>query len=82
MTLNQAVTKRVREILNEKNMTQYRLEQISGLNHGTMTSFLSGRYKSCNLTTLVLIIRAFGMTAKEFFDSPLFDFENLEIEEK
>lgn len=82
MTLSEAVAKRVKQLLFDRKMTQYKLEQLSGLNHGTMTSFLSGRYKSCNLTTLVLIIRAFGMTAKEFFDSPLFDFENLEIEEK
>ena len=80
MTLSQAVSQRVRQILNEKEMTQYRLEQISGITHGTMNSFLNGRYKSCNLTTLVLIIRAFGMTIKEFFDNPIFESEEIIVE--
>ena len=80
MTLSQAVSHRVRQILNEKEMTQYRLEQISGITHGTMNSFLNGRYKSCNLTTLVLIIRAFGMTIKEFFDNPIFESQEIIVE--
>lgn len=80
MTLSQAVSQRARQILNEKEMTQYRLEQISGITHGTMNSFLNGRYKSCNLTTLVLIIRAFGMTIKEFFDNPIFESQEIIVE--
>lgn len=80
MTLSEAVAKRVRGILNEKNMTQYRLEQNSGVNHSTMKAFLNGRYKSCNLTTVVLIIRSFGMTVAEFFDDPIFESEELIVE--
>lgn len=45
MILSEAVAKRVRGILNEKNMTQYRLEQNAGVNHSTMKAFLNGRYK-------------------------------------
>ena len=69
-----------KQILKEKDMTQYRLEQNSGISHGTMNSFLNGRNKSCNLTTIVLIIRAFGMSISEFFDDPIFESEDLEIE--
>jgi len=31
---------------------------------------------------MALIIKALGMSMTKFFDSPLFDFEKLEIEEK
>ena len=79
MTLSQAVSKRVRDLLKERNMSQYKLEMISGVNHGTMNTFMNGRYKSCNLTTLVLIIRALGITPKEFFDDPMFDDESMII---
>lgn len=80
MTLNNAVSKRIRNILKDKKMTQYRLEQNAGISHSTMSSFLNGRYKGCNLTTVVLIIRSFGMTVSEFFDDPIFESEELIVE--
>ena len=80
MTLSEAIAKRIRGILNEKNMTQYRLEQNAGISHSTMSSFLNGKYKGCNLTTVVLIIRSFGMTVAEFFDNPIFESEDLIVE--
>ena len=80
MTLSEAVAIRVRAIIKERNMTQYRLEQNSGVNHSTMKAFLNARYKGCNLTTVVLIIRALGMTVAEFFDDPIFESEDLEVE--
>ena len=80
MTLSEAVAIRVRAILKERNMTQYRLEQNSGVNHSTMKAFLNNKYKSCNLTTVVLIIRSFGTTVGEFFSDPIFESEDLELE--
>ncbi len=80
MTLANAVSKRIRKILNDKKMTQYRLEQNAGISHSTMNSFLNARYKACNLTTVVLIVRALGMTIAEFFDDPIFENEDLIVE--
>ena len=80
MTLSEAAAIRVRNILKKRNMTQYRLEQNSGVNHSTMKSFLNNKYKSCNLTTVVLIIRALGMTVGEFFSDPIFESEDLILE--
>lgn len=80
MTLNEVVAQRVRNLLKEKKMKQYRLEQISGISHGTMNSFLNRGYKSCSLTTVVLIIRALGMTVAEFFNDPMFESEDIIIE--
>lgn len=80
MTLSEAVAIRVRGLLKERNMTQYRLEQNAGISHSTMKTFLNGKYKSCNLTTIVLIIRSFGMTVGEFFTDPIFESEELEVD--
>ena len=80
MTLSQAVATKVRKILKERKMTIYQLEQSSGIAHATMNTFLNGRYKGCNLRTVVLIIRAFGMTVGEFFTDKLFESEDLIIE--
>jgi DNA-binding XRE family transcriptional regulator len=79
MTLSEAVAIRVRGLLKERNMTQYRLEQNAGISHSTMKTFLNGKYKSCNLTTIVLIIRSFGMTVGEFFTDPIFESEELDV---
>lgn len=80
MKVSQAVATRIREVLDEKNITQYRLEKNSGLSKGTITSLMYSRYKGVNLTTLIVIIRTLGMSVEEFFSSPLFNEENLDID--
>ncbi|MCI8324978.1 MAG: helix-turn-helix transcriptional regulator [Clostridia bacterium] len=80
MTLNQAFAIRVREILKEKKLTQYRLEQLTGIYHSTMNAILNNRTKASNFKSIALIIRELGITMTEFFDSPVFDFDNLDIE--
>ena len=82
MKLNKAFALRVREILKEKKMTQYKLAQATGLYHSTMTDILNCKYQTPNFKNMTLIIRELGMTMSEFFDSELVNFENLEIEEK
>ncbi len=78
MTISQAVTARINEILREKDMTWYKLEQITGLSKGTIIGIQYSRYKSINLTTLVIIIKTLGISIDEFFKSPLFNEENLD----
>lgn len=80
MNLSQAFTKRVREILKEKKITQYKLEQLTGLYHSTISDILNSKYKSANFKNMVLIIRGLGLSLSEFFDSPIFEFDNLHID--
>ena len=82
MKLNTAFALRVREILKEKRMTQYKLAQETGMYHSTMTDILNCKYKSPNFMNISLIIRELGITMSEFFNSELFDFDKLELEEK
>lgn len=82
MKLNKAFALRVREILKEKKMTQYKLAQETGLYHSTMTDILNCKYETPNFMNIALIVRALGLSFSEFFDSSLFDFANLEIKEK
>ena len=81
MTLNHAFALRVKEILKEKKMTQYRLEQLTGMYHSTMTAILTHTTEASNFKTMAIIIRELGMTFEEFFDSPLFDYNNLDIDD-
>lgn len=80
--LNKAFSLRVREILKEKKMTQYKLAQETDIYHSTMTDILNCKYQTPNFKNMALIIRALDMSMAKFFDSELFNFEKLEIEEK
>ena len=82
MKLNKAFALRVRELLKSKNMTQYKLAQETGLYHSTMTDILNCKYQTPNFKNMALIIRALDITMTEFFNSDLFSFDQLEIEEK
>ena len=80
MTVNNAVSKRVEKLLKEKNMSQYRLEQNSGIQHGSMQCIMNGRNKTVTLTTVILLAKGFGMSVGEFLKDELFDPDNLEFD--
>ena len=82
MKLNKAFALRVKEVLKQKKMTQYKLAQATGLYHSTLTDILSCKYQTPNFKNMALIIRELGMSFSEFFDSELFNMDNLEIPEK
>lgn len=80
MTVNDAVAKRIIKLLAEKKITQYRLEQESGILHGTMSCILSGKNKTVTLSTVMMLARGFGISLIEFLDDDIFRSENLEID--
>lgn len=80
MTLNDAVAKRTADLLRKHGISQYRLEQLSGIQHGSMQCIMNGRNKTVTLSTVMMIARGFGMTADEFLNDEIFKSPNLEIE--
>ena len=82
MTVNNAVALRISNLLKEKNMTQYRLEQESGIQHGSMQCIMNGRNKTVTLSTVIMIARGFDMTPSEFLDNEIFISDELDIENK
>lgn len=80
MTVNNAVAKRISDLLQKKNMSQYRLEQESGIQHGSMQCIMNGRNKTVTLSTVILLAKGFHMTLTEFLDDEVFRSEDLEIE--
>ena len=81
LTVNNAVAKRISKLLNEKGISQYRLEQESGIQHGSMQCIMNGRNKTVTLSTVIMLARGFGISLTEFLDDELFCSENLEIEQ-
>ena len=80
MTLNEAFAIRVKEILKEKKITQYKLCQLTGLYPCTMNYILHAKTKASNFKSMALIIRELGITMTDFFNSPVFNFDNIDID--
>ena len=81
MTLNEAFAKRVKEFMEIKNISAYRITQETGLYPSTMNYILHSKTKASNFKTMALIIKVLDVSMAEFFDSDVFNFDNLEIEE-
>lgn len=81
MTVNDAVAMRISKLLKEKSMTQYRLEQDSGIQHGSMQCIMNGRNKTVTLSTVIMLARGFNMSLLEFLDDDIFSSEDLEVEQ-
>lgn len=80
MTINQALSLRIKELLKLNDMSQYRLEQNSGVSHSQLGFILKNRNNSVNFKTVLMLAQGFNMTLLEFLDSPYFDCDKLDIE--
>lgn len=78
MKLNQAISCRLADLLSERSITQYRLYILSGVPKSTISNVISCSYDSVKLRILHELCQGLGIGLPEFFDSSLFDEENLE----
>lgn len=78
MQLNEAVSKRLLELLDEKGMTQYQLYLKSGLPKSTIGNVVNCTYDSVKLRVLHEMCQGLGIGLDDFFHSPLFAEINLE----
>lgn len=76
--LNEAVSRRLLQLLDERNMTQYQLFIRSGVPKSTIGNVVNCSYESVKLRIIHEICQGIGVSISEFFDSPLFDESNLE----
>ena len=80
MNICKAVGLRISNLLIEKNMTLYRLEQKAGILHGTMMCIINERNKNVTVRTIMQLARGFDMTVIEFLNDKLFLDDNLDID--
>ena len=78
MQLNQAVSKRLTELLDQRNMTQYQLYMKSGVPKSTIGNLVNCTYDSMKLRVLHELCQGLEISLPDFFASPLFEEENLE----
>lgn len=86
MQLNEAVSKRLIELLDEYDMTQYQLYKKSGVPKSTINNLVSCTYPfsytrsrpPMKLRIIHELCQGFEIDLSEFFSSPLFSESNLE----
>lgn len=78
MRLNEAVSKRLAELLRERKMTQYKLFTKSGVPKSTISNIIKCSYDSVKLRIIHELCQGLGISVSEFFQSSLFDENNLE----
>lgn len=78
MKLNQAVSERLIQLLKEKGMTQYQLYMKSGVPKSTIGNVINCSYDSVKLRVIHEMCQGLEISLNVFFDSSLFDENNLE----
>lgn len=78
MKLNEAVSQRLQELLKERGMTQYQLSMKSGVPKSTVGNVVNCMYDSVKLRIIHELCQGMNLNISEFFNSPMFEEENLE----
>ena len=78
MQLNEAVSARLKDLLRERNMTQYQLYMKSGVSKSSISNIINCAYDSVKLRLIHELCQGLEINISDFFDSPYFDEPNLE----
>ena len=78
--LSSVIVERLNKYLDEKNLTQYKLAELSGVPFPTIKSIMQRRTKTINLKTIILLSAGLGITPSEFMDHENFLADNLDLE--
>lgn len=77
MTLNEAIALRLKEILRQKGITQYRLSQLSGIAESSISDICRQKCKKLSIHVVYELTDGLEMGIDEFFGSDLFKRENI-----
>lgn len=80
MTIGEAVRERILELCRERDITVNRLCTLSGVTQSTVNNLVSGRNRSVTISTIKKLCDGLDITIQDFFDSPLFQQLEQEIQ--
>lgn len=78
MELSEAVSQRLIQLLNKHDYNVYEFSGICGVASSTLDNIIHAICHSCNLTSINNICRGFKISLKDFFDSDIFEPENID----
>ena len=73
MTLIFAVSYRIVELYNERDITINKLSTICGIKQSTLEGIVNKKFVNPKTLTILRICRGLDIKLKDFYDSPLFD---------
>lgn len=73
MNLIDIVVTRLLKYMNEQNLTQYQLAELSNVPYATIKSIMQRRTKNISLKTIIMLSKGLGMRTKDFLDDIKFD---------
>ena len=79
-TINDVVVERLCSLMEERNLTQYKLSQLSGVPVPTIKSIMQRRTKGISLKTIIMLADGLKIKPSEFIDTPAFLAENLKLD--
>ncbi len=82
MTTVEAIAKRTKQLMIEKNISQKELEIKSKISHSVMSKMLLWKYKYLDCKIVFKLSGALGISVCEFLDDELFDLGKLELKYK
>lgn len=78
MTVKDAISKKVKEELEKRGITQYRLAKMAGVPKSTISMILANDgLKSIRLSSLIAICSALEIELKDFFNEKYFALSNI-----
>jgi len=79
-TISDVVVERLCKYMGEKNLTQYKLAQLSGIPFPTIKSIMQRRTKDVTLKTIIMLSDGLGISPSEFINDPAFSIDNLKLD--
>ena len=80
MNTKEAVAKRILELCEERNMAVNALATVSGVSPSTIYSMLNEKSQNPGVVSVKKICDGLEITLRQFFDSPIFDDIEQEIQ--
>ena len=78
MKLNEAVALRIKELMNERQITQYQLYLKTGVPQSTLSTIMKCSYPSMKLRIIYEICDGLEIELHDFFNSEVFKRENID----
>jgi len=78
MKLEQAITKRIHDLCNERNIVPNKLATMAGLPSATIRCIFYGRSKNPGTRTILDICEALNISLYDFFNDKVFKDKDLE----
>ena len=78
MKLEEAITKRIYDLCDERKIAPNKLASMAGMPSATLRCIFYGRSKNPGTRTILDICQALDITLYDFFDDPLFKTSDLE----